>query len=125
MLRISLVAPSEWKTVTDEERFPSRYGLEMKVPTVHQFAKAARALKSDERVPFAFEKRILARLNGRAAVDVSAMFARVMWKAALSCLAISLITGAVVSFSGASSGELLATDLERTVLAPVDVEDTW
>jgi hypothetical protein len=98
---------------------------EMKVPTLHQFAKAARLLESDERVPYSFEKRVMSRLKLREAVDISAMFARVMWKAALGCLAISLATGALVTFRTSSSWDLFATDLERTVLAPVDVEDTW
>ena len=97
----------------------------MKVPTVHQFAKAVRLLGSEEAVPYAFEKRILARLRIREAADISAMLARAMWRAALGCLAISILTGAFISFGGASSGELFATDLERTVLAPVDVEDSW
>ena len=97
----------------------------MKVPTLHQVAKAARTIASDERVPFAFEKRILSRLKSLHPQDLSAMLNSLMWRAALSCLAISLITGAAISFGGSSSGELFAGDLERTVLAPVDVEDTW
>ncbi len=99
----------------------------MKVPTLHQFAKAARWLESAEAVPavpYAFEKRIMARLKAEAH-DVSALLARVMWRAALGCLAICLLTGVAIEFTAPSSGELFATDLERTVLAPVEVEDTW
>jgi hypothetical protein len=97
----------------------------MKVPTLHQLARAARCFQDDERVPFAFEKRILARLKAGSAADLPSMLAQMMWRAAFSCLAISLITGAVISFASTTSGDLFATDLERTVLAPVDVEDTW
>jgi hypothetical protein len=97
----------------------------MKVPTLHQFAKGARAFENDQRVPYAFEKRIMNALKISCAQDISGMLARTMWRAALSCLAISLITGAAISFASPSTGELFATDLERTVLAPVDVEDTW
>lgn len=97
----------------------------MKVPTLHQLAKVARLLESDERVPFSFEKRIMSRLTLREAVDISGIFARMMWKAALSCIAISLVTVAVITFAGTPSDELFASDLERTVLAPVDVEDSW
>jgi hypothetical protein len=97
----------------------------MKVPTVHQFAKAARLAENDERVPYCFEKRVMSRLKLKEAADISAMFAQMMWKAAMGCIAISIVTGAVVTFAGAPSGELFASDLERTVLAPVEVEDSW
>ena len=97
----------------------------MKVPTLHQVANVARIIGSDERVPYAFEKRILTRLKSLHPQDISAMLSSLMWRAALSCLAISLITGAAISFAGSSAGDLFASDLERTVLAPVDVEDTW
>ena len=113
------------ENVTDNLRFTSRYALEMKVPTLHEVAKAARIIGSDERVPYAFEKRIISRLKSLHPQDISAMLSSMMWRAALSCLAISLITGAAITFAGSSTGELLAGDLERTVLAPVDVEDTW
>ena len=97
----------------------------MKVPTLHQLAKAARLLESDERVPYSFEKRILSRLKLREAADISAAFGKMMWKAALGCIAISLVTGAVITFASGPSAELFASDLERTVLAPVEVEDSW
>jgi hypothetical protein len=97
----------------------------MKVPTVHQLATAARRIEDDERVPYVFEKRIMSQLGSRNASDISAALAKMMWKAALGCLAISVVTGALVTFAGTSSGELFATDLERIVLAPVDVEDSW
>src|SRR5687768_18464213 len=97
----------------------------MKVPTVHQLATASREIPADERVPYAFEKRVMHQLGLRHVADISTTLARMMWKAAFGCMAISLITGALVTFAGASSGELFASDLERIVLAPVDVEDSW
>lgn len=97
----------------------------MKIPNLSQFTTAARRVENDERVPYAFEKRIMARLVGRAVTDRSASLASTMWRAAFSCLLITLITGAVVSFANPNAGELFASDLERTVLAPVDVDDTW
>jgi hypothetical protein len=97
----------------------------MKVPSLHQLVKAARLIGYDEGVPYAFEKKVINRLKGLQPQDLTAMLTRVMWRAALSCLAISLITGAAISFARPTSGELFAGDLERTVLAPVDVEDTW
>ena len=98
------------------------------MPTIGQFAKAARAMQSiysDDRVPYAFEKRIMAQLSGRKVGDITASLANAMWRAAFSCMLVAAITGAIVAFADHSSTELMATDLERTVLAPVDVEDTW
>jgi hypothetical protein len=111
--------------VTQPRELASSELVEMKVPTLDQFTKAARSLPDDERVPYAFEKRVIAHLSGRAIADISGMMASAMWKAARGCLAISLITGAAVGFAGTSPAELFASDLERTVLAPVDVEDSW
>lgn len=76
-------------------------------------------------MPFSFEKRVMNHLKLREAADLSALFAKMMWKAALGCIAIFLMAGAVVGFAGAPSAELFASDLERTVLAPVEVEDSW
>jgi hypothetical protein len=97
----------------------------MKVPTLHQFAKATRNIPDLENMPYAFEKRIMHRLRMLHVQEVPIALARIMWRAAFSCLAIALVTVAAITFAGSSSGELFASDLERTVLAPVDVEDTW
>ena len=100
----------------------------MKIPTLHQISLAARSLPSDDRVPYAFEKRIMAHLFGAKLSDLSDLWAAwgaAMWRAAFSCLVISALTGAAVAFSNPSRAELFASDLERTVLAPVDVEDSW
>lgn len=98
------------------------------MPTLGQFARAARAVQSvykDERVPYAFEKRIMAHLSGRKVGEISGSLANTMWRAAISCMVIAVVTGAIVAFVEPASGELFATDLERAVLAPVDVDDTW
>ncbi|HEX7859150.1 MAG TPA: hypothetical protein VF773_02355 [Verrucomicrobiae bacterium] len=103
----------------------SRQVVEMKSPSLEQFNKAARSLTGDQRVPYAFEKRIMAHLKNARPADVWNACAPMMWRAALSCLLITAITAAVVEFADPSRAELMATDLERTVLAPVDVDDSW
>lgn len=95
------------------------------MPTIGEFKKAARSLKSDERVPYAFEKRVMAHLRGLKPADLWSAWAGTMWRAAFSCLLISAIVGAAATYSDPTRGELFATDLERTVLAPVDVDDSW
>jgi hypothetical protein len=58
----------------------------------------ARRLPADDRVPYAFEQRVLARLRALSPVDPWAWWARGLWRAALPCLAV-----AVVSIAWASS----------------------
>ena len=82
---------------------------------------AARANPPSERVPYAFEKRILARLAARPAVDDWAMWARALWRAAAPCVAITLLLGAWSFFSqGSAPVNDLSQDLEQTLLAAVD-----
>ena len=116
-----------YEVVTESFERTSSEVLEMKTRTPHstsKFLMLARALRTDERVPYAFEKRIMANLrNGKA--DLWMAWSGTMWRAAFSCLVISALTGAAVTFSNTSQAELFASDLERTVLAPVDVDDSW
>src|SRR5438477_8952043 len=55
---------------------------------------AARATQPDERVPYAFEKRIMARLAEAAHVDLLGAWSVALWRAAVSCVAIVLLSGA-------------------------------
>jgi hypothetical protein len=95
------------------------------MPTIKDILKCARSLPAEERVPYAFEKRIMARLRDTAVADLWSVWSGTMWRAALSCLVVSALVGAAVTYSDPSRAELFASDLERTVLAPVDVDDSW
>ena len=87
---------------------------------------AARANPPSERVPYAFEKRILARLAARPIVDDWALWARALWRAAAPCVAIMLLLGAWSLFAsrGSNSANDLSQELEKTLLAAVDQEQT-
>lgn len=95
----------------------------------NQLFAAARAHPPDDRVPYAFEKRILARLTEQPALDASAWWLRGLWRAAASCVAICVLSGAWTFFSpaGASSEDELSRQFENTVFAAVDqeAESTW
>ena len=67
----------------------------------------------------------MAHLRDGKVADLWSAWSGTMWRAAFSCLVICVLTGAAVTFSEANSAELFASDLERTVLAPVDVDDSW
>jgi hypothetical protein len=85
----------------------------------------ARAGAPDERVPFAFEKRIIALVSSRRAMDRVAWWVRGLWQAAASCAAVALLVGAWAFFNPApkTSGNDLSQNFENTLLASVDQSD--
>ncbi len=92
---------------------------------------AARGNPPSERVPYAFEKRILACLAGRPRPDGWEWWARALWRAAAPCVAIALALGAWSWLSPqhrAPAGDL-SQALEQTLLAAVDqdqpTDSTW
>ena len=104
-------------------------------PLRQKLLAVARAQPPVDRVPYAFEKRIMARLAQMPAVDLSALWARALWRAAAPCVAFALLLG-VWSFLGAqnnaaSSGltdsDDFAQHFEQTMLAAVEepAEETW
>ena len=86
---------------------------------------AARLNAPDDRVPYAFEKRIMARLAARSVPDGLALWAQALWRAAFPCLAIVLLLG-VYSFFLPNTATVtvanteLSQDFENTLLAAVD-----
>ena len=83
---------------------------------------AARANPPSDRVPYAFEKRIMARLAARPVADDWALWAGALWRAVAPCVAIMLLLGAWSLFAPHSSASTtdLSQDLEKTLLAAVD-----
>jgi hypothetical protein len=89
---------------------------------------SARANPADEHVPYAFEKRVMANLAARPALDLSALWARALWRAAAPCVAISLLLGAWSFFTAndVAASESLSQDFEQTMLAVIEQsEETW
>jgi hypothetical protein len=86
--------------------------------------KVARANPPSDRVPYAFEKRIMASLKGHVVLDQWAVWARALWRATAPCIAIvlllavwSLVSPAVSALNPGSPAVDIAQDLENTVLA--------
>jgi hypothetical protein len=108
----------------------------MNLETLRQkLLAAARANPPADRVPYAFEKRIMARLAEPLALDLAALWARALWRGAAPCVAFMLLLG-VWSFVGAQNnvaatspagGEDFAQHFEQTMLAAVEepVEEAW
>ena len=85
---------------------------------------AARSRVPDERVPLAFEKRITALIAARSVVDGWAQWSRGLWRSAISCAAIALISGVwFLATRETPSSNDLSQDFETTMLASVDQSD--
>ncbi|MEI7808393.1 MAG: hypothetical protein WCJ07_07895 [Verrucomicrobiota bacterium] len=85
----------------------------------------ARLQKPDERVPYAFEKRITALIAARAVVDRWAIWSSGLWRAAVSCTALTMVLGGALVYltATANNGKDLSQDFENTLLASADQPD--
>jgi len=79
---------------------------------------AARANPPSEHVPYAFEKRIMAQVEAQG-IDKWAPWAAGLWRAAVPCVAITLVLGAWSFFGAGGAGGLedLAQEFDNAVLA--------
>ncbi len=86
--------------------------------------EAARSAPSDDRVPFAFEKRIMSRLTGGGHVDVLGEWTVALWRAAFSCVVIVVLSGAWSVWANHSQrhGEF-SQEFETAVFASVGSAD--
>ncbi|HEY3862943.1 MAG TPA: hypothetical protein VGO59_13750 [Verrucomicrobiae bacterium] len=90
---------------------------------------AARKHPPGEQVPYAFEKRIVARLEARPAPSVWGLWCRPLWHAAISCVAITVLCGlwAYGSRAHTEPADNFSQDFEAAVFAPMNqqIEDSW
>ena len=83
--------------------------------------QAARQDKPSDKVPYAFEKRIMAFLEPLPTPDCWGMWAGALWRAAVPCLVLTLLLTAW-SFVPATtpSSDNLSQEMDNTVLAAID-----
>lgn len=92
---------------------------------------AARTNRPSERVPYAFEKRIMARLMAQPSLDHWALWSRALWRAVAPCVGIMLLLSAWSLLEPAASPPAndLSQEFENTVLAAVNQDSaadlTW
>lgn len=87
--------------------------------------KAAQSQSADERVPYAFEKRVMALLKARLTANGVTFWVRGLWRAAISCVILTILLGAVSLLTPTStdSQKDLSQDFENTLLASVNPGD--
>ena len=86
----------------------------------------ARQNPPGDQVPYAFEKRIMARLKTRA-VDTWALWSHALWRAALTCVLVVAGIGLWSASPLHKNDSDLSEDFEDAVFASFDqnVGDTW
>lgn len=97
------------------------------------FLRAARKLPEDPRVPYSFEKRVMAGLRTANPPDASsnalALWSRGLWRATLPCLVLMLAIGMWSFFANEHmSTDPLVFDVELTMMQPfneLDIENLW
>lgn len=92
----------------------------MNITELHKkLIAAARSHPPAESVPYAFEKRVMAHLPGKKIADFWAVWAAGLWRAAVPCVALTLLLSAWTFFgadSGAPSNDL-SQEFDNTVLS--------
>jgi hypothetical protein len=90
---------------------------------------AARKMPQCEQVPCAFPKRIMARIGRATPLSGWALWARPLWSAAVSCMAITLLCAlwSLAAQQRSENPESFLQDFEQTVLSPVNqhLEESW
>ena len=97
---------------------------------------AAKANPPEDRVPLAFEKRVLAHLKAAPVADLSALWARALWRAVVPCVAVTVVLAALSfvpanntngnNLTNVTSEEDLSQVFEQTLLASSEQsEETW
>ena len=81
---------------------------------------AARAHPPGEQVPYAFEKRIRARLADCLPIDPWRAWARGLTRAAAFCVVLSLFLSCIAVIGPESGADNLAQDLDQALFAAVD-----
>ena len=86
----------------------------------------ARRDRPADRVPYAFEKRVMALLAERAAAVRHSAWVTSLMRAAASCAMVALLFGTWTFFasSGSPASDDLSQDLQNTLLASADPTDT-
>ena len=80
---------------------------------------AARCLPPSDAVPFAFERRIMARLNGCTLPDAWVLWGRALWQATIPCVLIVIISGYWLRNAAPAEPDLPQA-IENTVLGDFD-----
>ena len=88
---------------------------------------AARAAQPNEQVPYTFEKRVMARLTESVRVDLLGAWSAALWRAAIGCVAVAVLSGALAMWNSHHSTEGdLSQEFEMAVFAGASsADEVW
>jgi len=89
---------------------------------------AARQSPPDDHVPYAFEKRLMARLAPAPGPDEWSLWTRALWYGAIACaaVALSLSVWSFTSLREQDAASTFSQDLEQTILASAaEADNLW
>jgi hypothetical protein len=89
---------------------------------------AARANPPSEATPYAFEKRVMARLAEMRVEDAWLLWGRGLWRAAGGCVALAILLGGLsfIPFGGRGGSGAPEEDVESVVVAAAEqLSDSW
>lgn len=81
---------------------------------------SARTINPSNHVPYAFEKRVMARLAGREVPDAWAAWGALLWRAVAPCFALMLMA-CIGSYVVHPTPDDLGSQLDAVLLADLDV----
>lgn len=81
---------------------------------------AAKASPPADRVPLAFEKRVLAHLSAKPVMDLATLWSRALWRATVPCLALTLILVGLTLYPAGNSGSATTTTTTTAITATTD-----
>jgi len=81
---------------------------------------AARATPPNDQVPYAFEKRIMACLEGVKPLDPMGLWSRALGFSAIFCVAVMVVMAVGVRWLPTPVPDSLSQDVEQTLFAAVD-----
>jgi hypothetical protein len=87
---------------------------------------AARADVPADHVPYAFEKRVTALLASRVAPQALDAWVTGLWRAAVSCIGVAMVCGALALYSSLSTtaaGDDISQNLDGALMASIDQTD--
>lgn len=91
----------------------------MNIAELHKkLIAAARTESPSDRVPYAFEKRIMAAIKAAPVADAWSLWGGALWRAAAPCVAVMLAISAWTAYDSRVNGSDHPT-LEDAVYAPV------
>jgi len=89
----------------------------------------ARGQAPSDAVPYAFEKRVMARLSSAPVFDPLADWSSALWRAAAPCVAVAMVLGVWSAFrpEAAPANNDFAQQLDNALLVAVtqDGNNTW